>query len=117
MADVNGDGLDDIYICQPGGLPNRLYLQRTDGTLQDMTESAGVGWLIHTHGCLLVDLDNDGDQDVWLTNRTAPRVRFLKNNCQGRNSFLSLRLQGVERGLRTRKGVRTRKGITSPFSP
>jgi len=30
-GDVNGDGLDDVYLCQPGGLPNRLYVQNSDG--------------------------------------------------------------------------------------
>ena len=24
IADVNGDGLDDLYVCQEQGLPNRL---------------------------------------------------------------------------------------------
>ena len=28
IGDVNGDGLDDLYVCQPGGLPNRLYVQQ-----------------------------------------------------------------------------------------
>ena len=32
MGDANGDGLDDIYLPQAGGLPNRLLLQNPDGT-------------------------------------------------------------------------------------
>ena len=32
IGDVNGDGLEDVYICQPGGLPNRLYVQNADGS-------------------------------------------------------------------------------------
>jgi hypothetical protein len=29
-ADIDGDGFDEIYVCQPGGLPNRLYRNRGD---------------------------------------------------------------------------------------
>ena len=43
VGDYDGDGFDDIYICEPAGLPNRLYRNRGDGTFEDATESAGVG--------------------------------------------------------------------------
>ena len=45
IGDVNGDGLDDVYVCQPAGLPNRLFVQQTDGTLKDVSAAAGVDWL------------------------------------------------------------------------
>ncbi|MEM1451789.1 MAG: hypothetical protein AAGI22_21960, partial [Planctomycetota bacterium] len=32
VADVNGDGIEDLYFCQPGGVPNQLWLRRPDGT-------------------------------------------------------------------------------------
>ncbi|NIP95062.1 MAG: hypothetical protein GWO24_17090, partial [Akkermansiaceae bacterium] len=32
LGDVNGDGLDDLYLCQEPGLPNRLFLRNPDGT-------------------------------------------------------------------------------------
>jgi hypothetical protein len=64
LGDVNGDGLDDLYLCQEDGLPNRLYLQNADGTLRDESEAAGVNWLEGSRSALLVDLDNDGDQDL-----------------------------------------------------
>jgi len=31
-GDFDNDGFDDLYICQPSGLPNRLYRNRGDGT-------------------------------------------------------------------------------------
>ncbi|MDP7277253.1 MAG: VCBS repeat-containing protein, partial [Planctomycetaceae bacterium] len=62
--DVNGDGLDDLYLCQPGGLPNRLLIQQTDGTVRDRAREAGVDWLDRSRGALLLDFDNDGDQDL-----------------------------------------------------
>lgn len=64
LGDVNGDGLDDLYLCQETGLPNRLFVQNTDGTLQDVSSTSGVNWLENSRSALLVDLDNDGDQDL-----------------------------------------------------
>ena len=38
VGDFDNDGRDDLYICQPAGLPNRLYRNRGDGTFEDVTE-------------------------------------------------------------------------------
>lgn len=64
LGDVNGDGLEDLYLCQEPGLPNRLYLQNADGTLRDVSVAWGVDWIEDSRGALLVDFDNDGDQDL-----------------------------------------------------
>jgi len=64
LGDVNGDGLDDLYLCQQGGLPNRLFIQNPDGTLTDHTQQSGTGWLDYCASALIVDLDNDGDRDL-----------------------------------------------------
>jgi hypothetical protein len=64
LGDVNGDGLDDLYICQEAGLPNRLFLQRPDGTALEASHTWGVDWLESSRSALLVDFDNDGDQDL-----------------------------------------------------
>ncbi len=67
LGDADGDGLEDVYVCQAGGLPNRLYLQKKDGTVEDASARAGVDFLEPTHGALFIDLDNDGDQDLFLS--------------------------------------------------
>ncbi len=64
VADVNGDGLDDLYVCQEAGLPNRLFVQQSDGTAVDAAAQWGVDWLDACRSALLLDLDNDGDQDL-----------------------------------------------------
>ncbi|MCH1504807.1 MAG: VCBS repeat-containing protein, partial [Verrucomicrobiales bacterium] len=64
VADVNGDLLDDVYVLQPGGLPNRLFLHQPDGTARDFSEEAGVAILDFCRSALLIDLDNDDDQDL-----------------------------------------------------
>jgi len=63
-GDFDNDGFDDIYVCQPAGLPNRLYRNRGDGTFEDVTEAAGVGVLDNTPCALFADVDNDGYQDL-----------------------------------------------------
>lgn len=64
VGDVNGDGLEDLYVCQDEGLPNRLFIQQLDGTVKDMAKEWGVDWLHSSRGALLVDLDNDGKPDL-----------------------------------------------------
>ena len=64
VGDVNGDGLDDVYLCQGQSLPNRLFIQQPDGSARDTAEEAGVNWLDHCDSALIIDLDNDGDQDL-----------------------------------------------------
>jgi hypothetical protein len=66
LGDADGDGLDDLYVCQQGGLPNKLYLRNADGTLRDFSAESGTDWMEVTRAALLVDLDNDGDQDLAL---------------------------------------------------
>jgi hypothetical protein len=64
VGDIDGDGLDDLYVCQEEGLPNRLFRQTADGSALDVSEEWGVNWLHNSRGALLVDLDNDADQDL-----------------------------------------------------
>lgn len=71
VADVNGDGLDDLFVCQGDGLPNRLLLQQADGTLHDHTSAAGLDMLDRSSCALFVDFDNDGDADLALGTRKA----------------------------------------------
>ena len=82
VGDVNGDDLDDLYVCQQGGLPNRLFLQQKDGTLRDFTETSGTGWLEYCAAALLVDLDNDGDRDLIVSQDF--RLMVMENDGSGR---------------------------------
>ena len=40
------------------------------------------------------DWDFDGDMDFWISNRTGPRVRFLRNDVESSNRYLLIHLQG-----------------------
>jgi len=83
VGDIDGDGFDDLYVCQPSGLPNRLYRNLGDGTFTDITEAAGVGVLENTACALFADVDNDGRQDLIVVRATGPML-FLN---QGGGKF------------------------------
>ena len=72
VGDYDNDGRDDIYVCQPAGLPNRLYRNRGDGTFEDATEEAGVGVLDFSGCALFADFENRGLQDLLVVCSTGP---------------------------------------------
>jgi tetratricopeptide (TPR) repeat protein/thiol-disulfide isomerase/thioredoxin len=47
-----------------------------------------------SRGLGIVDWDHDGDLDVWMSNRTGPRVRLLKNEIGNRQPSLAVQLEG-----------------------
>jgi tetratricopeptide (TPR) repeat protein len=83
VGDIDADGQDEVYVCQPGGLPNRLYHNRGDGTFEDITEHAGVGVLDPTSCALFVDFRNSGRQDLVVLRPDGPLL-FLN---RGGNRF------------------------------
>ncbi|HEX7698724.1 MAG TPA: FG-GAP-like repeat-containing protein [Candidatus Acidoferrum sp.] len=84
VGDFDNDGLDDMYICQPPGLPNQLYRNRGDGTFEDVTEKSGVGVLDGTACALFADFENKGLQDLLVVCGAGPLL-FLN---QGNGKFL-----------------------------
>ena len=78
VGDINGNGFDDLYICQPAGLPNRLYRNRGDGTFEDITEGSGLGLMENTACALFADIDNDGHQDLIVVRTDGPQL-FLND--------------------------------------
>jgi tetratricopeptide (TPR) repeat protein len=82
VGDADGDGLDDVYVAQPYGFPNRLYRNRGDGTFEDVTETAGLGILEDTQHTLFVDVDNDGDEDLIVILSSGPAL--FRNDGHGR---------------------------------
>ena len=74
IGDVNGDGLDDLYLAQAGGLPNALFIQQRDGRVRDVAPAAAVDFLDMTRAALLVDMNNDGHLDLVLSVQNATVV-------------------------------------------
>lgn len=90
VADVNGDGLEDLYLPDGGGLANRLLVQQADGSVRDVSRESGLAYLDHTFGALFADFDNDGDQDAALS--MIQGVLILENDGSGRFSARSGKL-------------------------
>jgi tetratricopeptide (TPR) repeat protein/peroxiredoxin len=78
VADIDNDGFDDLYVCQPAGLPNRMYRNRGDGTFEDVTDTSGLGVLENTACALFADFNNDGRQDVIVVQTSGPLL-FLND--------------------------------------
>ena len=72
VGDLDGDGSDEIYVCQPGGLPNRLYKCGEDGVLADITETWNCGLLDDTSAALFLDIRNSGRQDLIILRSGGP---------------------------------------------
>ena len=83
VGDIDNDGFDDLYVCQPAGLPNRLYHNRGDGSFEDVTEASGVAVLDDTACALFADFENKGVQDLLVVCGSGPLL-FLN---QGKGKF------------------------------
>jgi Flp pilus assembly protein TadD/peroxiredoxin len=80
VGDFDNDGFDDFYVCQPAGLPNRLYRNRGDGTFEDVTEKAGLGILDSTACAIFADFENKGLQDLLVVCGTGPLLYLNQGN-------------------------------------
>jgi hypothetical protein len=87
LIDYDGDGWLDLYFATTRDLPlsapdrsrgNRLYRNRGNGTFEDVTDRAGVGFQGFNHGVAVGDVDNNGYPDLYLTN-LGPNVLYLNN--------------------------------------
>jgi tetratricopeptide (TPR) repeat protein len=72
VADIDNDGADEIYVCQPGGLPNRLYKIRPDGTAEDISQRSGLDIYDETTCALFADFRNVGRQDAVILRSSGP---------------------------------------------
>ncbi|MGI9427465.1 MAG: hypothetical protein ACR2NM_02325, partial [Bythopirellula sp.] len=68
--------------------------QRTKGRFANISAVSGLDYPDDGRAVAIVDWDQDGDQDMWISNRNAPRLRLMRNDVPRGNHFLALRLEG-----------------------
>ena len=66
VGDVDGDGWDDLYVTRYDA-SDLLYRNQGDGTFEDVSVAAGFVAVLPTNGAAFADVDNDGDQDLYVT--------------------------------------------------
>lgn len=79
MADVNGDGLLDLYICKsgpPGGdkRHNELFINNNDLTFSEKSEEYGIAEKGLSQHAVFFDFDKDGDLDMYLLSNSARSI-------------------------------------------
>jgi enediyne biosynthesis protein E4 len=86
-ADFNGDGWPDIYVANDGQ-PNQLWINQKNGTFKNMGLLSGTALSAHGKakagmGVDAGDIDNDGDEDLFVTNLTGEGNDLYVNDGSG----------------------------------
>ena len=86
-ADFNGDGWIDLYIANDGQ-ENQLWINQRDGTFKDLALVAGAAWSDPGKakagmGVDAGDFDDDGDEDVFVTNLSGEGHDLYVNDGTG----------------------------------
>jgi enediyne biosynthesis protein E4 len=86
-ADFNGDGLSDIYVANDGSA-NLLWLNQGGGRFSESGLMAGAAYAVDGApragmGVAAGDFDNDGDEDLVVTNLTRQGSTLFRNNGKG----------------------------------
>jgi hypothetical protein len=80
VADVNGDGFLDIYVCYSGDLDstqraNQLFINNGNLTFTDKATEMGVDDMGYSTHAAFFDMDRDGDLDLYVLNHNIKNLR------------------------------------------
>ncbi len=121
-GDLDNDGWLDFYLGTGNPnlgmlVPNRMFRNAGGKFFQDVTASGGFGHLQKGHGVSFADLDNDGDQDIYLVVGGAYEADHFRNalfeNPGHGNHWITLKLEGVAAN-RAAIGARVKVAVSTP---
>ena len=84
LGDYDNDGREDIYVCALNGGPNRLYRNQGHFIFQEVAAQAGVRYSGTSKVSAWADIDNDGDEDLYVGNRDEAGLLYIN---QGNGTF------------------------------
>ena len=121
-GDLDNDGWLDFYLGTGDPdlltlIPNRMFWNRGGKHFEDVTTAGGFGHLQKGHSVSFADLDNDGDQDVYIDMGGAYEGDLARNalfaNPGHGNHWVKLRLEGT-RANRPGIGARLTLKVRGP---
>ncbi len=86
----------DEGLSFSGNERNCVFLNpgRAGGAFANASAVSGLDFPDDGRGVGFLDLEGDGDLDVAISNRTAPRLRLMRNDLPTSDRFVALRLEG-----------------------
>ena len=75
---------------------NCCFLNTGRSAFANISAVSGFDFPDDARGVATTDWDADGDLDVWVTNRSQPRIRFLRNENRSQQHFLAVKLTGTK---------------------
>ena len=121
FGDIDNDGFLDIYLgtgspSYSSLVPNLMFRNQGGGAFADITSSSGTGHLQKGHGIAFGDLNNDGDEDVFLhVGGAIPGDTYrnvLFKNPGHDNNWIGLKLVG-KKSNRAAIGARIKVALES----
>lgn len=73
-----------------------VFLNTGGARFATISATTGLDLIDDGRALVATDWDRDGDLDLWVGNRTGPRVRLMRNDMHAENAFLSVRLHGTK---------------------
>nr|WP_315180167.1 VCBS repeat-containing protein [uncultured Flavobacterium sp.] len=93
MADVNGDGFLDIYVCAVVGIngfegKNELFINNKNNTFTESAAEYGLDLDNYSSSAAFFDYDLDGDLDMYLLNHAVhSELSFGNMNIRNKRSY------------------------------